>query len=296
MIRHPYERHAVLTIAARPRCELWRLVLGLFVALLVTFGLSQGLVAVLGAVVPFEMLSDALNMAQTPGGLLILLVLIGAMGAGAMVAAELVNRRPARTLFGPARVFWPQFRGVLIVLAVLNLGIALLPPWPLSQASLPGLDLSLWLSLLPLTLGALLIQTGAEEVLFRGYLQSQLAARLPHPAIWLTVPSALFALGHYAPETYGANAWWIVAWAFIFGVAAADLTARAGSLGPAMALHLVNNFVAMGLVSTQGDMSGLALWQLPFGPGDEAAIAAFLPVDLATMGVSWLAARLALRR
>ena len=78
-------------------------------------------------------------------------------------------------------------------------------------------------------------------------------------------------------------------------MAAADLTARAGSLGPAVAMHLVNNFAAMAIISTQGEMSGLALMKLPFGPDDEAAIAAFLPIDLATMGVSWLAARLAIR-
>jgi hypothetical protein len=52
----------------------------------------------------------------------------------------------------------------------------------------------------------------------------------------------------------------------------------------------------MAFVSLSGEMSGIALYRYPFGPGDEAAIASYLPIDLALMGVSWLAARLALRR
>ncbi|MBP0483157.1 CPBP family intramembrane glutamic endopeptidase [Sagittula salina] len=298
MIRKPYERHAVMTVPARASAEIWRLALGLFVAALVMFGLARGVMALIASLVSDETalgLSAALQTAETPTGLLLLLFLMGAMGAGALVAAEVVHKRAARSLFGPARLFWRQFLRVLVVLVVLNAAIALLPPWPLAEATEPGLPPTQWLALLPLTLIGLLLQTGSEELLFRGYFQSQLAARLKHPAIWLTVPSAAFAIGHYAPETYGSNAFAIALWAFLFGVVAADLTARAGSLGPAIALHLVNNFVAIALVAMQGDMSGLALMQLPFGPDDEAAVAAWLPVDLATMGVSWLAARLAIR-
>ncbi|MFW2588463.1 CPBP family intramembrane glutamic endopeptidase [Sagittula sp. SSi028] len=293
-----YLRHTLLTVPARPTRALWRLALGLTVAGCVMFGLAQGVMGLLRALLPadlFDQFASGLAYADTPVGLLSLLVLMGAMGLGAMVAAEVVHRRPARSLFGPARVFWPQFLRVVLALLLLNAVVALLPPWTLWQDVQPGLPIDRWVMLLPLTLGALLIQTGAEEVMFRGYLQSQLAARFAHPVVWLTVPSALFAFGHYAPETYGGNAWLIAGWSFAFGVAAADLTARAGSLGPAIAFHLVNNFAAIAVVSMQGDMSGLALVTLPFGPADEAAVAAYLPVDLLMMAASWLAARLALR-
>ena len=141
----------------------------------------------------------------------------------------------------------------------------------------------------------LLIQTGSEELLFRGYLQSQLAARLPHPAAWLILPSALFALGHYAPGVYGGNALLVALWAFAFGLAAADLTARSGTIGPALALHFANNLLAIAVVSPQGQMSGLALWQLPFDATDEAAMLGVLPLDLLGILVGWLATRLALR-
>jgi membrane protease YdiL (CAAX protease family) len=183
---------------------------------------------------------------------------------------------------------------VLKVLAVLNVVVFFLPTGS-EIAPERGLEMRAWIGFLPLTLFALLLQTGAEEVLFRGYLQSQLAARLAHPMIWLVVPSALFAVGHYAPEYYGDNAGLVTLWSFVFGVAAADLTARSGTLGPAIALHFVNNFMAIAVNAIQGDMSGLALWVYPFDPSDTEAVRALLPLDLMMIAVSWLSARVALR-
>jgi hypothetical protein len=51
----------------------------------------------------------------------------------------------------------------------------------------------------------------------------------------------------------------------------------------------------MVLVATPDQMSGLALYVLPFGVADEAQMAEWLPVDFAYMFVSWLAARFAIR-
>ena len=75
-----------------------------------------------------------------------------------------------------------------------------------------------WFGLLPLSIAAVLVQTGSEEILFRGYIQQALAARFRHPAVWLLGPSALFALGHYLPAEAGDNALVITAWAGLFGV------------------------------------------------------------------------------
>lgn len=298
MSRDPYAPHAALTEPALPSRGLPRLVGGLFVAGLLMFGLARGVMSALSALLGPEAgarLVDQMTVADTPLGLLVLLFMMGAMGLATVVVAEYLHKRPGLSLFGPARLFWRQFLRVLGALVILNLAISLLPPWPLTMATEPGLPLRQWLALLPATLMALMVQTGSEELLFRGYFQSQLAARFPNPLVWLVVPSLVFALGHYAPESYGSNALLITLWAFLFGLAAADLTARSGSLGPALAMHLVNNFSAMALMSLQGEMSGLALMKLPFGPGDEAQVAAWLPIDLCTMGLSWLTARIALR-
>ena len=293
-----YAAHMVLTTPARETNELWRLALGLVAASAVMFGLARGIVALVRMLAGPEGYMDflaAIESAESPGGLLTLLVLMGAMGLATVMVCEVLHNRRGVSLFGPAPRFWQQFFRVSLALLAVNLIVVLLPPWPLRMASDAGLPPVQWLALLPVTLVALLIQTGSEEVFFRGYFQSQLAARLSHPGVWLVLPSLAFAWGHYAPEIYGGNATLVAFWALVFGVAAADLTARSGTLGPAIALHLVNNFMAMGVMSLSGEMSGLALLKLPFGPEDEPALAALLPVDLAMMGVSWLAARLALR-
>ncbi len=283
---------------ARPKTELWRLIAGLGIVAAVYLGLTRAFFSILQMLIQpdtFWSFAADVETGKTALGLLVLLLLMGAMGLGALVAAELVHQRRPFGLFGARDLFWRQFGRVILALSVLFFAIAILPPWPMSRDMNPGLPAGVWISLLPLTLCAILIQSGSEELLFRGYLQSQLAARFAHPLIWLTVPSALFALGHYAPAVYGSNAILVAIWAFVFGLATADLTMRAGTLGPAIALHLVNNTLAIAVISLQGDLSGLALYHLPFGPENEAAVRALLPLDLVTIGLAWLAARVAIR-
>ncbi|MDJ0820204.1 MAG: type II CAAX endopeptidase family protein [Paracoccaceae bacterium] len=293
-----YAPHDTLIAPARPSAQLWRLGLGIVVAIVVMFGLTRALFGavhfILGEDAYWSLLT-LLQTASTPFGLLILLFSMGFMAIGVLVAMQMVHRRGVLQLIGPLALAWRQFRRVTVALVLLYALVMLLPPWSYAGETQPGLAFGTWLSLLPLTVLGLLIQTGSEELLFRGYIQSQLAARLRHPLVWLTLPSALFALGHYAPGVYGPNAPLIALWAFVFGVLAADLTARSGTLGPALALHFVNNFVAIAITSMQGDMSGLALSKLPFGSDDIEAVRALLPLDLAMLIVSWLAARVALR-
>ena len=177
-----------------------------------------------------------------------------------------------------------------------GLSSLVLPPYGYGAPMLRNMDVGRWLLLLPIALVAVLVQSGAEEVFFRGYIQQQLAARFKSPLVWMLAPSAaLFGIAHYLPDSAGSNAWTIVAWATMFGVLMADLTARSGTLGPAIAVHFVNNLSAMVLTSVPDEMSGLALYVLPFGLSDEAQMAAWLPVDFGFMLVSWLVARLAIR-
>jgi membrane protease YdiL (CAAX protease family) len=72
------------------------------------------------------------------------------------------------------------------------------------------------MSFLPLALVGVLIQTGAEEVLFRGYMQQQLAARFSSPILWMVLPSAIFAALHYQPEIMGDNTWLMMGAVFVF--------------------------------------------------------------------------------
>ncbi|MBV6638442.1 MAG: CPBP family intramembrane metalloprotease [Mameliella sp.] len=283
---------------AEGRAELWRLAVGLVLIVVIWFALARGVIAVLGSLMAddaYLTLLDNLQSGDTPGSLTLVLLLSGALWIAAMAVAEILHKRPGRSLLGPWPLFWRDFLRVTWAVALLNAALLLLPPWDFHASTVPGLPANTWMLFLPTTLVAVLVQTGAEEVFFRGYFQSQLAARVRHPLIWLGLPSVVFGFGHYLPGVYGGNAALIAAWSALFGLAAADLTARAGNLGPAIGLHFVNNFMAFAVTSMQGDMSGLALRQMPFGPGDEAAVAAVLPLDLALIGVSWLAARVALR-
>ena len=148
---------------------------------------------------------------------------------------------------------------------------------------------------------ALLIQTGSEELLYRGYLQQRIAVLMPHPAAWLILPNIPFALAHWSWYAPGfENAAYLI-WAFCFGLAASDLTARSGSLAPAMGMHLANNAYAFLFYAEEGGPdSGLSL--ILIAPSDQIIPAADslyvtgLPGELLLLGLTWAAARLAIRR
>lgn len=294
-----YSAHERLVLPARTNPQLWKLALGAIVAFVIMNALHRAFFALVYATQSSDTYLDvtqAIQVADTPLGMLLLLFLMGALGVATVVAAELLQKRSLASLVGPRRAFVGQFGKVALALTALTFVLWLVPPWGLPEGTTANMALGQWLVMMPLSLVAIAIQTGSEELFFRGYLQTQLAARFKQVGVWMVVPSALFALGHYAPSVHGDNAWIVTLWAFLFGMAAADLTARSGSLGPAIALHLINNATAMTIVSLDGDMSGLALYTLPFGTNDEAAVRALLPLDLAALGVSWLAARVALKR
>ncbi|MEL7280360.1 MAG: CPBP family intramembrane glutamic endopeptidase [Pseudomonadota bacterium] len=157
------------------------------------------------------------------------------------------------------------------------------------------LQLGPWLLLLVFALPLVLIQISAEELVFRGYLQSQLAARFKHPILWIGIPSVLFGLLHYSPEMAGENAWMMVVWSALFGVAAADLTARSGTLGPAFALHFVNNVFAIVLAAPEGNLDGVALYTFPLALDTPGLASAILPLEVMVTLCAWLCCRLALR-
>ncbi len=237
--------------------------------------------------------AEDLFQGTTPLTMLTVLFSFGAWLVAVGIALRWVHNRSFIGVLGD-RV-WSHFRRVLLALLVLNLAVAVLPPWDLTENTLRGLATARWLTLLPLSLLAVLVQVSAEEILFRGYLQQQLAARTKSPWIWMGVPSLVFAVAHYDSEM-GANAWLIVLWAGVFSILMADITARTGSLGPAIAIHFANNVLGMLIVAPPDYLSGLALFTYTFEMTDEAVVRSLLPVDFALMIVSWLAARLALRR
>ena len=227
--------------------------------------------------------------ADTPVSMLMLLATFVGMALGPMIAARAIHKRRAATLFGPAA---RTLRDFTIALGIAGgiLGIAVLVSFEIN-APLPGLSFGTWIVIFPLALIAIAVQTGAEEILFRGYLQQQLAARFASPVVWAVVPALIFGFLHFDPASAGGNVWLVVGSASLFGLMAADLTARTGSIGAAWGFHFANNMFALTIIATQGTLTGLALYLTPYDISDTAAIRALIPLDLGMMVLVWFLIR-----
>ena len=169
-----------------------------------------------------------------------------------------LHKRPLSSLLGPSgKIDWRLWRVaamIVILLAFVDISSSFFNYQVTQQYAL-----SMWFILLAPGLLLVFLQTTTEELLFRGYLQQQLAARFKSPLIWWFLPSIIFGLGHYDPSTFGQNTWLIVGIITVVGLILADVTARFGSLAPAMGLHFANN-AAMLFIASDGDMSGFSLY------------------------------------
>lgn len=295
MTRPAYAAHERLVGPARLRPALWRMLAGLALIAGLSFGLNTALHQGLSALMPGRWGADVAS-GTTPVPMLVLLSGFGFVILATFLAARLLHHRAPMGLIGPFRLAAAQFWQVTRLLLLLAAVVLVLPPWSMAEPLRPNLAPATWAVLLPLSLAAVLIQVAAEEILFRGYLQQTLAARFASPLIWMGLPSAVFALGHYAPFEAGANAPLVMIWAGLFGLLMADLTARAGTLGPAIAVHMLNNVLALLVFALPSSLNGLSLFLLPYDLSDTETLRAWLAVDFAIMLIAWLAARLAIRR
>lgn len=281
---------------ARRRPQLWRLLAGLaligavYAAWIGGMALALGLAARRMDEVPRL---DAQAITANPYAVLLLLFSFAGLLVGVALAVRLLHRRPVATLVGPWRVALRDFAFGAGVVAVI--GAAGLLLWQGRSDLVPGVAPELWLLLLPLALLGVLIQTGAEEAIFRGYLQQQLAARFRSALIWMVLPSLAFGMLHFSPAQMGGNAWLIVVATALFGLVAADLTARSGTLGLAWGLHFANNLLALLVVSAGTGLEGLALYRLPEGADTAARMRPLILFDMGLMAVLWGVCRLWLR-
>lgn len=279
---------------AMARPQLWRLLAGLVLIAVVHLALL-GVVALvlsgLGAPRP-----EPRALSESPGLTVLLLFGFSGILLGVWLAARLFHRRGLGSLIGPRKTaLWGFAVGVGAIAAV-QLTLAIVVFGIVAPGPEPGLARGLWLMWLLPALAGLMVQTLAEELLFRGYLQQQLAARFASPLVWMVLPSVAFGVLHFEPGLMGENAWIVVVATGLFGLAAADLTARSGALGMAWGLHMANNTLAILIVSAHGDLSGLALWRLPAALEDPALMRRLLMLDIAGLGAAWAICRLVLSR
>ena len=292
-----YAAHEILVAPARPSADLRRLGGGIVLTVVVFLVLSvawSGLMPAIFGPEGWARIRPAVEAATTPLGVLINLFTFGLLIIALAVSLRAVHKRGLPSVVGPLPLAARQFLRAGLALALLY-GFLALVPMPDAMEPERNLAFGTWAMFLPLALAGLFVQVFAEEVAFRGYLQSQLAARFASPLVWLALPALGFGLLHFDSATYGASGWLVMLWATGFGLVAADLTARFGTLGPATALHLVNNFSAILIAAPKGQFDGLALYVFPFSLGDAGAVAAILPVDILMLLCAWLAIRLALR-
>ncbi|WP_299355433.1 CPBP family intramembrane metalloprotease [uncultured Shimia sp.] len=290
-----YRLHEVLVAHARPSAGVGRLLAGIALIVAGFFMLSLVYFRLLEQLPEWDLILNELWDGRTPRALWIMLANFWPLLLVLAVVLQMLHARTLMTLIGPRILFMLDFRRVLRPLILLFLVMALLPA-PEAMTPIRNMDFSAWLVLAPFSLLLILIQVGTEELLFRGYLQSQLAAQFRSPLVWMVLPSLLFGALHFEPATYGANALPLAIWSTLFALAAADLTARSGNLGPAIALHLANNVSAMLITSTQGYWDGVALYVVPFGPQDTDLMRQVLPLEGLMVLCCWLIGRIAIRR
>lgn len=300
-----YHPHHAFAAPAQLKSDLPRLIIG-FALIEIIFNLTLGVVHDLLARAPISAL-DTAHLNDSRGALLVQLFSFILLALSALFVVRWLHDRPMHTLIGPPAQAWRDLLHVTGVgIAALAL-IEVLPPY-YSFAGAVWNAPFLWLTTLPLAMIALLIQTSAEELVYRGYLQQQIAARFPHPLVWLILPNLLFAAAHWNSTIGRGDAQIYVIWAFFFGLAASDLTARSGTIGAAIGFHLANNAFAFLIFGTR-DAANSDLALILFPAPDTAAETLLPPsaqgdgfelsrlvIELLILGILWLVARIAIKR
>jgi len=296
-----YRPHEQLVEAARPNSALITTVVG-FVAIEFLYKLGRDVLDYLLANVAPHV-ARVVFEGVAPVALLYDLFCFALLALLVVWVAWRSHERGLASLIGPYELAWDDLRLGLLAAGGMHMAMLFVVPWGLGAAEMQ--PLTDWIKLLPLAMIALLVQTGAEELFYRGYLQQQLAARYRQTWVWMVVPNIAFASVHWANGADTVDSMYYVVWAFVFGLAASDLTARSGTLGAAIGFHLANNAFAFLIADTAGrEGSGLALYLFPddaFDPETlpeitDTMLAQYTLVDLGIVLVTWLAVRVAIRR
>lgn len=276
---------------ARLYPQIWRLLLGLLLMGFIYMGAFAIMaVAVYPIVGPLEYFGfmQSLQKPATVGATLFVLISFIGMFLAPIIAAPACHMRPPGSLVGPRGETLRSFALTVAVLAPIYAALAGLGWWMMKPEQ--NMALSAWLRLLPLAVPLVLIQVTAEELIFRGYLPQQLAARFSARWVWMGLPSVLFAALHYNPAA-GNSAWLILLATFAFALVAMDLTERTGSLGAAIGIHFLNNLSALLFLSVKGTITGLSLYVTPFGIGETGTLGGAILIDLVLLFVIWLLLR-----
>jgi membrane protease YdiL (CAAX protease family) len=261
-----------LDIYAAPATErrgLWRLFVGL---VLIVAGWLLWTVLVMSAFVLYKLadglpvraalgaLSDFISNAS-PASVIFQLSTFAGVWPATWLAVWLLHGQSFGSLLSPERrMRWGDFLGGLALaggfwVITLMLGVA-----AVGVPERSALPLETWaLAFVPLAV-VVFFQASAEELVFRGYILQQLAARWSSPLVWAALPAFLFGLAHYANGSGSGLGVHYVAVTLAFGLAAAALVWRTGSLAAAMGLHTGMNMLSLSGIGLKGLVEGNQLF------------------------------------
>ncbi len=258
---------------ARALPQIWRVLLGC-----VLIAVCWGLPVVASG---FAMAKFGMQLPNASVTTLYVIYLFLGMAVGAGLAARLLHQRSAASLFSPSGFRAGRFAFTALALSALSVigTLAFAPAGEITR----NLPVFTWLCLLPFGFVAILIQTSAEEMVFRGYLMQALAARFRSRIVWMGVPSLIFGLLHWDPAIHGKNAWLVALAAGVVGLILSDVTARCGDLSPAIGLHFANNVIALLVLAPPSPLDGLSLLRLDLDMSDTERLRLLHLSDMASI-------------
>lgn len=268
------------------RAQIWRLVIGLCLALLGQVITSTAFFAALAAYRSDSGGFDAnliqIQALRDPGSILVFFATFLGPIAGIWLAVRWLHKQRFRVLLGVRQRLVPRQIAIAAAI-VLVIGLAQLLLSVSGGAAIPNLPLPRWFYwIIPVVL-MLFIQVSAEEIVFRGYLQGFLAARFSNRLVWLGFPAVLFGSLHWQPDIFGPNAPLVVIATGIMGLIMGHVTARTGNISAAIGLHLANNINGVLLVSSSGPLSYFSLYMQPLDPRDVEGTAIALTMNIVSL-------------
>lgn len=295
-LRHLYSAHAEFVNLA-PDQPPRRIVAGI---ILIIVGFVYGL-PVLTSVFGFGVAPEDLREGTSRGGLTAQLLAFLAPLLALVFVVRIVERHNLKSLFVPhTRLLgglWACFRSVCLMLLVLNFTFF----WPGTDNLIEARPLAGWLLFAPVAIAVIALQVSTEELIFRGWLQQRLARLNPSPLVWMALPSAFFGILHFFnADTPSEGVTWAI-FGTLLALAASDLTARHGTVGPAIGLHLANNLFAFMLFGEENAAAtGFALLLLVENESNPPLFSLIWGFEALFTGffllILWLAARIGMRR
>ncbi|WP_417253469.1 CPBP family intramembrane glutamic endopeptidase [Celeribacter sp.] len=294
--QHPY---APIIASAMRKPELWRVGVMILGGIVITTILTPLFLAVIGVIapnlLPFQNGPRGVMVGATPGGMFTILSSFALLAFGTIFLAKRLHNRELRDLTGPAVLMRAQFLVTLKWIAGFTV-LTFFLPWDGGAEPVANLSSATWLFWLPFALLGLMVQVTAEELFFRGYMQSQIAGATGSYPLGIAASAVFFGLAHMNGSYEGMAAVFPVIWAMGFGLLAGDLTMRSGTIGPAVALHLINNLPPILLSPQQDMMSGFGLFVQTEDPSALLSDPKVMVFQTLLLFTSWLVARLAIRR